>query len=67
MELPPCPVCGRPVDPQATQAMPFCSLRCRQIDLARWLDERYGLPYESLDEPPEGPPASGPPGSEDAG
>lgn len=31
--------------------MPFCSLRCRQIDLGRWLDEKYGLPYESEDEP----------------
>lgn len=36
--------------------MPFCSLRCRQIDLGRWLDERYGLPYESEDEPSERPP-----------
>ena len=33
--------------------MPFCSLRCRQIDLARWLDERYSLFRESEEEPPE--------------
>jgi len=33
--------------------MPFCSQRCRGIDLARWLDEKYGLPYESDDEPEE--------------
>lgn len=26
--------------------MPFCSDRCRQIDLSRWLDERYSLPVE---------------------
>lgn len=26
--------------------MPFCSERCRQIDLGRWLGEEYGLPLE---------------------
>lgn len=26
--------------------MPFCSERCRQIDLRRWLDEQYGFPVE---------------------
>lgn len=31
--------------------MPFCSPRCREIDLRRWLDERYGLPIEREEEP----------------
>jgi uncharacterized protein len=26
--------------------MPFCSQRCRMIDLGRWLDEKQGLPIE---------------------
>ena len=26
--------------------MPFCSNRCRQIDLGNWLTESYSLPYE---------------------
>lgn len=26
--------------------MPFCSDRCRRIDLGRWLDEGYSLPIE---------------------
>jgi endogenous inhibitor of DNA gyrase (YacG/DUF329 family) len=26
--------------------MPFCSDRCRQIDLGRWLDEGYSVPVE---------------------
>jgi endogenous inhibitor of DNA gyrase (YacG/DUF329 family) len=26
--------------------MPFCSHRCRLVDLGRWLDERCGLPGE---------------------
>jgi endogenous inhibitor of DNA gyrase (YacG/DUF329 family) len=42
-----CPICGKSFDPEASPALPFCSERCRQIDLGRWLDERYGLPYES--------------------
>lgn len=32
--------------------MPFCSLRCKQLDLGRWLDEKYGMPYESEEEEP---------------
>ncbi len=30
--------------------MPFCSERCRMVDLGRWLDQRYGMPVESGDE-----------------
>jgi len=33
--------------------MPFCSERCRLIDLGRWLDEKYGLPYEPQEKPEE--------------
>ncbi len=35
-----CPICKKPVafgDPY----MPFCSERCKLIDLGNWLDERY--------------------------
>ena len=39
--------------------MPFCSRRCKRIDLQRWLDERYGLLYES-EEKPEDPEARDP-------
>ncbi|HEX4261860.1 MAG TPA: DNA gyrase inhibitor YacG [Acetobacteraceae bacterium] len=38
---PPCPVCGRESIPQSR---PFCSPRCAQIDLGRWLTEQYRLP-----------------------
>jgi hypothetical protein len=31
--------------------MPFCSERCRLIDLGRWLDEEHGLPVETDDHP----------------
>lgn len=37
-----CPICGREFEPNAPgTAMPFCSIRCKQIDLKRWLDEEY--------------------------
>ena len=26
--------------------MPFCSPRCRQIDLGRWLNEEISMPYD---------------------
>jgi endogenous inhibitor of DNA gyrase (YacG/DUF329 family) len=51
-----CPVCDQPVDPKTAPAMPFCSLRCKQIDLGRWLGERYSMPIERPhegDDPPE--------------
>jgi endogenous inhibitor of DNA gyrase (YacG/DUF329 family) len=36
-----CPICGRPADPAAR---PFCSPRCRDVDLGRWFGERYAVP-----------------------
>lgn len=42
--MPQCPVCDAPVDLQTTPTVPFCSDRCRLIDLGRWLDESYGVP-----------------------
>lgn len=36
-----CPICGRPTEP-ATR--PFCSKRCADIDLSRWLGEGYRIP-----------------------
>jgi uncharacterized protein len=39
-----CPICGKSFEPSETPAMPFCSPRCRQIDLGRWLDEKNSLP-----------------------
>jgi len=36
-----CAVCGKPVDPAFK---PFCSSRCKQLDLHRWLSESYRIP-----------------------
>lgn len=41
---PRCPVCSAVSKPKAeNSAFPFCSKRCRTIDLGSWLDERYRL------------------------
>lgn len=45
-----CPVCGNLFDPERTEAMPFCSRRCKLIDLKRWLNEEYGIPLPPEDE-----------------
>jgi uncharacterized protein len=37
----PCPICGKPAS-DATR--PFCSPRCRDVDLNRWLSGRYVVP-----------------------
>ena len=39
----PCPICGKPATPQYR---PFCSARCAQIDLGRWLKGNYRVPTE---------------------
>lgn len=42
----PCPVCRRPSRPENR---PFCSLRCSQVDLGRWLTGGYAIPGERAD------------------
>jgi uncharacterized protein len=37
---PHCPICGRAAK---EQHRPFCSARCADIDLSRWLSGSYGL------------------------
>jgi uncharacterized protein len=62
-----CPICKREFDPAASVAVPFCSERCRTIDLGRWLGENYGLPVTpdpEADELPEPDPASNGNGAE---
>lgn len=39
-----CPICGKQFTPRQSSALPFCSERCRTIDLYRWLKEEYTLP-----------------------
>lgn len=39
-----CPTCNTEFDEELSSSLPFCSERCRSIDMRRWLDESYGLP-----------------------
>jgi endogenous inhibitor of DNA gyrase (YacG/DUF329 family) len=39
-----CPICKREFERDASPAVPFCSERCRTIDLGRWLGEEYTMP-----------------------
>jgi hypothetical protein len=50
-----CPICEKRFEPQDSPALPFCSRRCRLIDLGRWLDEDYGMPIEREDSNPQPP------------
>jgi endogenous inhibitor of DNA gyrase (YacG/DUF329 family) len=51
-----CPICDKEFDPSESTALPFCSERCRTIDLGRWLDETYHLPDVPDPEADELPP-----------
>ncbi|RDJ22835.1 DNA gyrase inhibitor YacG [Bosea caraganae] len=48
----PCPICGKPM---VQRYKPFCSSRCADIDLGRWLKGSYVVPGEPLDEAETGP------------
>jgi len=42
-----CAICGKPEDPAFR---PFCSKRCADIDLGRWLKGNYVVPGRDADE-----------------
>ena len=42
-----CPICSKPTE---TQYRPFCSARCADIDLGRWLGGTYRIASEDADE-----------------
>jgi len=43
-----CPICGKPT---AEQFRPFCSGRCKDVDLNRWLSGVYAIPAAEADDP----------------
>jgi endogenous inhibitor of DNA gyrase (YacG/DUF329 family) len=48
-----CPTCGKPSAPSG-EVRPFCSVRCQQVDLGRWLRGDYVVPGEAVNLPPPG-------------
>ncbi|MBM3788817.1 MAG: DNA gyrase inhibitor YacG [Acidobacteria bacterium] len=51
-----CPGCGAEVDRERDPFRPFCSERCKMIDLGRWISEAYRVPVRSRDEEEDGDP-----------
>ena len=45
-----CPTCGKKVQWATSPHRPFCSERCKLVDLGRWLDESYRIPSGLEDE-----------------
>ncbi|MEZ5971036.1 MAG: DNA gyrase inhibitor YacG [Hyphomonadaceae bacterium] len=43
-----CAICSKPQDPKYK---PFCSKRCADVDLNRWLSGGYAIPAAEEDEP----------------
>lgn len=41
-----CPRCGTIIHWKGNAYRPFCSLRCKLIDLGKWIDEEYRLQGE---------------------
>ena len=59
-----CPRCGTETEYQGNPWRPFCSERCKTVDLGNWVSGRYRLPTKTEDErededDPESPPSEG--------
>lgn len=39
-----CPICKNKLTPDTSEHRPFCSQRCKTIDLGKWLTEDYRVP-----------------------
>ncbi|MEI9406375.1 DNA gyrase inhibitor YacG [Mesorhizobium argentiipisi] len=53
----PCPECGKP---SAREHYPFCSARCKDIDLNRWLKGAYVIPGRDGEEEEDDAPKPSP-------
>jgi endogenous inhibitor of DNA gyrase (YacG/DUF329 family) len=54
--MPSCPTCRKRVEPADNAYFPFCSERCKLVDLGRWIGEEYRIPAEDpprSDVPPD--------------
>ena len=52
-----CPTCGKKVEwTEANKYRPFCSKRCADVDLSRWLKGSYAIPAVELDDPDDAAP-----------
>lgn len=47
-----CPICNKDAD---KKYRPFCSKRCADVDLGKWLSGSYAVPVEALEDEPSHP------------
>jgi uncharacterized protein len=52
-----CPICRKETDPAYR---PFCSRRCADVDLGRWLNGHYAIPVQDSDDEDGDPPDQAP-------
>lgn len=45
-----CPICRKPTDSEDNSDFPFCSERCRLLDLGNWASEKYKISSPIFDE-----------------
>jgi hypothetical protein len=45
-----CPICKKPTDSTEHENFPFCSERCRLLDLGAWASEKYVVSEPVFDE-----------------
>ncbi len=51
-----CPICARPYEIASLDdlpSFPFCSARCKLVDLGRWIDGDYAIPGPPATQEPE--------------
>lgn len=45
-----CSICEKPFEASSSPCLPFCSIRCQQLDLRKWMTEGYGLPLDGQED-----------------
>ena len=61
-----CPTCQRDLEWEGAPFRPFCSERCRLIDLGGWLSEKHAIPGESVESPEKRVTETSPPNGENS-
>jgi endogenous inhibitor of DNA gyrase (YacG/DUF329 family) len=53
-----CSICKKPATKEGNEFFPFCSERCKLIDLGNWLGDKYSIEgsdaFETGEDPDEG-------------
>jgi endogenous inhibitor of DNA gyrase (YacG/DUF329 family) len=64
MPSPACPICRKDAAPRRdNRSFPFCSPRCRAVDLGRWLGEEYRVGVQQAEEEEDAAPPVPRPGT----